>query len=180
MQHFLRSTRFAFLCTAQTSKIRIKISHNFAKLNIEFSMEISIFFLKNAISHSNLDKILSGFREHVQKCLNSLKIPEILQNFDEKSVKFPKLVKNSIEKFNISILSLGGTFERPDVAELARRKWGEKEEVERARRSGGSAPVKRRRGSCSLCCVDRPPTGRGSEEEEVGDEPPCVSLLVCV
>ena len=62
--------------------------------------------MKNAISHRNLDEILSGFREHVPKCLNSLKIPEILQNFDEKSVKFPKLVKNSIEKFNISILSL--------------------------------------------------------------------------
>ena len=30
-----------------------------------------------------------------------------------------------------------------------------------------------------LCCVYRAPTGRGSEEE-VGDEPPCVSLLVCV
>ena len=105
LQLFSRSTRLAYFCTAQTSKIRIKISHNFAKLNIEFSMEISIFFLKNAISHSNLDKILSGFREHVQKCLNSLKTPEILQNFDEKSVKFPKLVKNSIEKFNISILS---------------------------------------------------------------------------
>ena len=106
LQHFLRSTRFSVLCTAQTSKIRLKISRNFAKLNIEFSIEISDFFLKNAISHSNLDNILSGFREHVQKCLNSLKIPEILQNFDEKSVKFPKLVKNSIEKFNISILSL--------------------------------------------------------------------------
>ena len=64
------------------------------------------FLMKNAISHRNFDEILSGFREHVQKCLNSLKIPEILQNFDEKSVKFPKLVKNSaIEKFNISILS---------------------------------------------------------------------------
>ena len=60
----------------------------------------------NAISYPNFDEILSGFREHVQKCLNSLKFPEILQNFDEKSVKFPKLVKNSIEKFNISILSL--------------------------------------------------------------------------
>ena len=106
LQLFSRSTRLAYFCTAQTSKLRIKINHNFAKLNIEFSMEIADFFLKNCISHSNLDEILSGFREHVQKCLNSLKTPEILQNFDEKSVNFPKLVKNSIEKFNISILSL--------------------------------------------------------------------------
>ena len=106
LQLFSRSTRLAHFCTAQTSKIRIKISRNFAKLNIEFSIEISDFFLKNAICRSNLDKILSGFREHVQECLNSLKILEILQHFDEKSVKFPKLVKNSIEKFNISILSL--------------------------------------------------------------------------
>ena len=58
LQHFSRSTGLAFLCTAQTSKIRIKISHNFAKLNIECSIEISDFFLKNAISHSNLDKNL--------------------------------------------------------------------------------------------------------------------------
>lgn len=59
-------------------------------------MEISVFVLKNAISHSNLDKILSGFREHVQKCLNSLKIPEILKIFDEKLVKFSEIC----EKFN--------------------------------------------------------------------------------
>ena len=93
-QHFSRSTRLAYLCTAQTSKFHKKISHNFAKLKIEISIEISDFFMKNAISHRNLDEILSGFREHVPKCLNSLKIPEILQNFDEKSVKFPKFVKN--------------------------------------------------------------------------------------
>ena len=105
-QHFSRSTRLAYLCTAQNSKFHEKISHNFAKLNIEFQSKFQIFFMKNAISHPNFDEILSGFREHVQKCLNSLKFPEILQNFDEKSVKFPKLVKNSIEKFNISILSL--------------------------------------------------------------------------
>ena len=105
-QHFSRSTRLAYLCTAQTSKFHKKISHNFAKLKIEISIEISDFFMKNAISHRNFDEILSGFREHGPKCLNSLKIPEILQNFDEKSVKFPKFVKNSIQKINISILSL--------------------------------------------------------------------------
>ena len=93
-QHFSRSTRLAYLCTAQTSKFHKKISHNFAKLKIEISIEISDFFMKNAISHRNLDEILSGFREHVPKCLNSLKIPEILQNFDEKSVKFLKFLKN--------------------------------------------------------------------------------------
>ena len=106
-QHFSRSTRLAYLCTVQTS--HKKISHNFAKLKIEISIEISDFFMKNAISHRNLDEILSGFREHVPKCLNSLKIPEILQNFDEKSVKFPKFVKNWIKNFNISIHSLSIT-----------------------------------------------------------------------
>ena len=93
-QHFSRSTRLAYLCTAQTSKFHKKISHNFAKLKIEISIEISDFFMKNAISHRYFDEILSGFREHVPKCLNSLKIPEILQDFDEKSVKFLKFVKN--------------------------------------------------------------------------------------
>ena len=84
-QHFSRSTRLAYLCTAQTSKFHEKISHNFAKLKIEISIEISDFFMKNAISHPNFDEILSGFREHVQKCLNSLKIPEIVKNIDKKN-----------------------------------------------------------------------------------------------
>ena len=35
------------------------------------------------------------------------------------------------------------------------------------------------RGSSHIPWYSRAPTGRGSEEE-VGDEPPCVSLLVCV
>ena len=92
-QHFSRSTRLAYLCTAQTSKFLKKISYNFAKLKIEIQSKFQIFFMKNAISHRNFDEILSGFREHVPKCLNSLKIPEIVQNFDEKSAKFPEFVK---------------------------------------------------------------------------------------
>ena len=40
------------------------------------------FFIQNAISRRNGDEILPEFREHVQKCLNSLRIAENLQNFD--------------------------------------------------------------------------------------------------
>ena len=39
--------------------------------------------MKNAISRLNLDEILSEFREHVQKCPKSMKIPENLQNFEK-------------------------------------------------------------------------------------------------
>ena len=39
--------------------------------------------MKNAISRRNGDEILPEFRERVQKCLNSLRIAENLQNFDK-------------------------------------------------------------------------------------------------
>ena len=55
--------------------------------------------MKHAISRRNGDEILSEFREHAQKCPNSSKIPEILQNFEKKSVKF----QGFIEKFNREI-----------------------------------------------------------------------------
>ena len=42
-KHFSRSTRFAILCTAQISKFRLKIVKFFAKLNIEYSIEIAHF-----------------------------------------------------------------------------------------------------------------------------------------
>ena len=82
-----RSTSFAILCTAQISKIRLKIVNIFAKLNIEnskFQMNQSKLhnsFMKNAISRRNGDDILSEFREHVQKCPNSPKMPVIFQIF---------------------------------------------------------------------------------------------------
>ena len=44
LQGFSRSTRFAILCTAQISKILSKIVKNFAKLNIEYSIETAHFF----------------------------------------------------------------------------------------------------------------------------------------
>merc|ERR1719281_302131 len=43
-QHFSRSTRLAFLCTAQTSKIQFLISTIFEKLKIEISISISKCF----------------------------------------------------------------------------------------------------------------------------------------
>ena len=42
-QHFARSRRYAILCTAQISNIWSKIVKMFAKLNIEYSIEIAHF-----------------------------------------------------------------------------------------------------------------------------------------
>ena len=47
-------------------------------LNIQ--SKLHMFSIKNAISRRNLDKFLSDFREHAQKCPNSLRMPEHLQN----------------------------------------------------------------------------------------------------
>ena len=81
-QHFSRSTRCMCLCTAQTLRIHIKFGNNFAKVNIEFSIEISDYSPKTAISFGNFNKIFPEVRVNVQKCLNSLRIAESFQNFD--------------------------------------------------------------------------------------------------
>ena len=80
-KHFSRSTRFAILCTAQNSNSvenRQTILRNWI-LNIQSNL--LIFNMKNAISRRNGDEILSEFREDVQKCPISSKVPEILQFF---------------------------------------------------------------------------------------------------
>ena len=96
LQHFSRSTGYAYLRTAAISKIQPKIVNNFAKLNIEYSIQTSHIFHKSAISRRNLDEILSEFREHVPKYPSSFRISENLQNFRKNkianSVKIPKFI----------------------------------------------------------------------------------------
>merc|ERR1712078_850753 len=45
-QHFSRSTRSSFLCTAQTSKIQFLVSTIFEKLKIEFQSQFQKFSIK--------------------------------------------------------------------------------------------------------------------------------------
>ena len=61
------------------------------------SIEISKFLFKHAVSRPNLDEILSDFREHSQKCPNSLKFARNLQNFENNRRNFQNGSTNSIQ-----------------------------------------------------------------------------------
>ena len=50
---------------------------------MKFQSKFRNLSIKNAISRPNLDENLSEFREHAQKCLNLVKIPGNLQNFEK-------------------------------------------------------------------------------------------------
>ena len=85
-QHFSRSTRSAYLCTAPISKIQLKFVKLFAKLNIEYSISC-IFSLNFAILKPNFYKILSEFRQNFQKMVKSV---ERVMRFCKKLTKFPE------------------------------------------------------------------------------------------
>ena len=98
-QHFSRSTRFAILCTAQISKFRLKIVKFFAKLNIEYSIEIAHFQYEKCYFSSKWRWNFVGISG---RCSKMSKFVENSRNFAknfEKSVKIPDL----IEKFNRKI-----------------------------------------------------------------------------
>ena len=50
---------------------------------MNFQTQFQKFSIQNAISRPNLDENLSEFREHAQKCLNLVKTPGNLQNFEK-------------------------------------------------------------------------------------------------
>ena len=90
LQRFSRSTRFAYLRTAQTSTIQSKFVKLFAKLNIEYSIFLQnfvFFHSKIAIFLSKFDEILSEFRGKPQRMTKSveilLKIQEIIRKIAE-------------------------------------------------------------------------------------------------
>ena len=96
LQHFSRSTRLAFLCTAPISKIQSKIAANFAKLNIEnsigtsqFSQENCYFSPKSRWNFVGISRMCSKISKLTEDCRKFAKFWEIL-------VKLPQL----IEKFN--------------------------------------------------------------------------------
>ena len=70
--------------------------------NIEFQPKFHNFSIKNAISRPDLNESLSEFREHGQKCPNSLETPEtfnlqIFERFNEiskwKNERIPEIIE---------------------------------------------------------------------------------------
>ena len=83
-QHFSRSTRSVYLCTAPTLKNQLQFVNLFAKLNIEYSISC-IFSWNFAILKPNFRKNLSEFRQIFQKMVKSV---ERVMRFCKKLTKF--------------------------------------------------------------------------------------------
>ena len=90
-QHFSRSTKFTYFCTAQNSKIQQKTRHNFGKIELNWIIihsNILNFCIKIAISLLNLDEKIRNFADVLKniqirwKCRKKCKI---LRNFGAKS-----------------------------------------------------------------------------------------------
>ena len=99
LQHFSRSTRLAFLCTAPISKIQSKIAANFAKLNIENSIGTSEFLQENCYFSPKSRWIFVGIS---RTCFKISKVTEECRKFAtfwQMLVKIPHL----IGKFNRKI-----------------------------------------------------------------------------
>ena len=102
-QHFSRSTRLAFLCTAPISKIQSKIVTNFAKLNIEYSIETSQFCRENCYfspksrwNFVGISRTCSKISKLTEDCRKLAKFWEILVKIPELVEKFNRKLKNSI------------------------------------------------------------------------------------
>jgi hypothetical protein len=75
LQHFSRSTRFSYFCTAQISKFQQKKRPNFAGMKIKF-LSFLRFSIKFAIFLRNFDENFPEFHRNVQevtKCLEILR-----------------------------------------------------------------------------------------------------------
>ena len=96
-QDFSRSTRFAFLCTAQTSKFQEKTGPKFCR-NETFSVSFSFSFQQKSMNF----------------VIFLLKFDEILSEFHEKFqgiVKFLNILRNSARKIR-KILEISGICEK--------------------------------------------------------------------
>ena len=106
LQHFSRSTRFAFLCTAQISNFQQKTSWSFfaffRKISLKFSkfchFSAKIWWILPRISRN-----VQQFSEKTQKMLICRKI----FNFCEICWYFRNWWKSSFVHFIVSIVSLG-------------------------------------------------------------------------
>ena len=94
LQHFSRSTRFSYFCTAQISKLTSrKNSPNFCRNENEISFFHSRFSMKFAIFRRKFDEILPEFHRNVQEMTNCLEIlTKVPENFG-KCLKFPECVR---------------------------------------------------------------------------------------
>ena len=98
-QHFSRSTRFTFLCTAQTSKFQEKTRPKFCR-NETFSFSFSFSFQQKSMNFVifllNFDEILSEFHEKFQEIT---KVLNILRNSARKIRKMLE-ISGICEKFH--------------------------------------------------------------------------------
>jgi hypothetical protein len=104
--HFSRSTRFAFLCTAQISKFQQKKNVQiFAgmKMKIRNFIFHSRFSMKFAIFRRNFDEILPDFHVNVQEMTNCLEILRKVREKFGKCYKFPEFVRNFHFSFHFFI-----------------------------------------------------------------------------
>ena len=95
-QHFSRSTRLTFFCTAPISKFQLKIVSFFCEnehYSIHFSFKFSNFLWKNAIFRWNFNEILPEFREIVQKMIKITDVSWNLLIFFEILHKFPTFLR---------------------------------------------------------------------------------------
>ena len=103
LQHFSRSTRFTFLCTAQTSKLQEKTRPNFCR-NETFSFSFSLHqkSMNFVIFMLNFDEILSEFHEKFQENLiTSTKVLNILR-YSARKIRKMLEISGICEKFHFS------------------------------------------------------------------------------
>ena len=102
LQGFSRSTRLAFLCTAQTSKFQEKTRPKFCR-NETFSFSFSFSFQQKSMNFVifllNFDEILSEFHEKFQEIT---KVLNILRNSARKIRKMLE-ISGICEKFSFFI-----------------------------------------------------------------------------
>ena len=96
LQHFSKSTRFSYFCTAQISKFQQKIRQNFWRNEKKFISFHSRFSMDFAIFRRNFDEILPEFQRTGQEMTNCLEILKKMREKFGKWQKFPEFVRNFI------------------------------------------------------------------------------------
>ena len=123
-QDFSRSTRFTFLCTAQTSKFQEKTRPKFCR-NETISFSFSFSFQQKSMNFVffllNFDEILSEFHEKFQEIV---KILNILRNSARKIRKMLE-ISGFCEEFHssVSLFSIDSLVRTPRGARRLCRPW---------------------------------------------------------
>ena len=137
LQHFSRSNRFIYFCTAHNSKFQQKTRHKFGKNESKWIIihsNILKFCIKIAISLRILDEKNPEFHRCVQKYPISLKNLETLQKIAKFRCKSPKWMRLFID-------SSFGSFDLTRGAKRCRRRSARSSPGRvAARTSAGQAP----------------------------------------